>query len=150
MARSNADLLALKAELTNDPADLGLTVAPEDDEANANALNLVRETISVRKRSLSTAALFNAIDPLEHQSLTDQQSRYLTAVLELGQIDPLMADNIVDGLNGMFAAESTSRPAYTALLNQPGSRIDQLYQAGTLEQGGSVTPSDIANARNAT
>lgn len=148
--RSNADLLALKAELTNDPTDIGLTTVPADDEANANALNLVRETVSVRRRSLSTATLFGAIDALEHQGLTDQQSRWLDAVLLLGQVDPFTAVNVVIGLNGLFGAETVSRAAIAPLLVQAGSRIDQLFQAGTLSAGGDVTPSDIANARNAT
>lgn len=65
MSRSTADLLALKNELTNDPLDLGLDTNPAHDEANANLLNAVSETISVRKRSLSTAVLFNAVDPIE-------------------------------------------------------------------------------------
>lgn len=150
MARSNADLLAIKAELTNDPLNLGLTTNAVDDEANANLLNLERETIQIKRRSVSTAELFNAVDPLEHQALTDQQSRWLSAVLLLGQFDAFLATNILSGLDGMFSAQSTSRPAYTAVTKTAGNRIDQLYQAGTLEVGGTLTPSDVAQARNAT
>ena len=150
MSRSNDDLLALKAELTNDPLNLGLTVLPADDEANANLLNLERETIQVKRRAVATAEIFNAIDPLEHQALTDQQSRWLDALLSLGQFDAFVESNIIAGLNGMFSAQSTSRPAYTARLNQAGNRVDALFQAGSLETGGFVSPSDIAQARNAT
>ena len=150
MPFTNADLLAIKAELTNDPLDLGLTTVPADDEANANKLNAISNTINVKRRALAASAIFAAIDPLEHQALTDQQARWLSALLEVGQIDPLEDQEIVDGLNQMFAADSNSRPAYTALLTEHGSRINQLFQNGTLSVNQQATPSDIANARNAT
>lgn len=149
MPFTNADLLAIKAELTNDPLTLGLTTSPSDDEANANKLNAISNTINVRKRALSTASIFAAIDPLEHQALTDQQARWLSSLLEVGQIDPFEDQEIIDGLDQMFASDSNSRPAYTALLTQHGSRVNQLYQNGTLSVNQNVTPSDVANARNA-
>lgn len=149
MPFSNADLLALKSELTNDPLTLGLTTNPSDDEANANKLNAISNTINVKRRSLATAAIFAAIDPLEHQALTDQQARWVAALLAVGQIDPLEDQEIVDGLNQMFASDSSSRPAYTALLTEHGSRINQLFQNGTLSVNEFVTPSTVANARNA-
>jgi len=146
---TNSDLLAIKAELTNDPADLGLTTSPSDDEANANKLNAISNTINVKRRALATRAIFSAINPLEHQALTEQQARWIEALLTVGQIDPLEDTEIVDGLNQMFAADSTSRPAYTALLTEHGSRINQLFQNGTLSVNQFITPSDVANARNA-
>lgn len=149
MPFTNADLLAIKSELTNDPLDLGLTTVPADDEANANKLNAISNTINVKRRSLATAAIFAAIDPLEHQALTDQQARWVAALLAVGQIDPLEDQEIVDGLNQMFASDSNSRPAYTAMLTEHGSRINQLFQNGTLSVNQQATPSDIANARNA-
>lgn len=150
MPRSSADLLALKAELTNDPSTLGLTTLPADDAANATKLNLVRETISIKKRSLPTATIFNAIDPLEHQALSSQQSRWLEALLSLNNIDPFLAGNTISGLNDLFSAESNSRPAIEATLTQTGNRIDKLFQDGLLVVGGTVTASDIAQARVAT
>lgn len=149
MARSNAYLLALKAELTNDPRSLELDTNPAHDEANADKLNAVAALL-VKRRSLSTADLFNAIDPIEHQSLSDQQARWLGAVLSLGQVDPSTDDVLIAGLDQMFGADSTSRPAYTALLTEPGSRVTQMFQAGLLDEGNQVTPSDVANARQAT
>lgn len=149
MPFSNADLLAIKSELTNDPLTLGLTTNPSDDEANANKLNAISSTINVKRRALATAAIFAAIDPLEHQALTDQQARWVAALLAVGQIDPLEDTEIVDGLNQMFASDSNSRPAYTALLTEHGSRINQLFQNGTLSVNEFVTPSTVANARNA-
>lgn len=153
---TNADLLVIKSELTHDPRGLGLDTVAAHDEQNANKLNAVYpgddgyvKTLTVKKSSLRTADIFNAIDPIEHQSLSGQQERWLSEMLTLGQINPSTDDGIIAGLDGMFAADSLSRTAYTALLTQPGSRIAQLFQAGTISFNGNVTPSDVANARNA-
>jgi hypothetical protein len=149
MARSAADLLALKSELTNDPLTLGLDTNPAHDEANADKLNLVRDTIAIKKRSLTAAALFNSIDDLEHQALSDQQARWLEAVLLLGQLDPFRDMNLLDGINRLFGDKTASRTNIATAAVESGNRIDQLFQGGKLEVGGTVTPSDIANARAA-
>ncbi len=153
---TDADKLAVKSELTHDPAGLGLTTLAANDEANANKLNAVYsgdpgyvKTLTVKKTSLRTSDIFNAIDPVEHQGLSTQQERWLSEMLTLGQINPSQDSGIVAGLDGMFAANSISRPAYTALLNTVGSRAQQLYQAGTLSQPYYLSPSDISDARNA-
>lgn len=149
MSRSNADLLALKAELTNDPLTLGLTALEADDVANADKLNLARDTINVKKRSVSMASIFNAIKDTEHQALSDQQARWLDTLVRTGTLDPFVHTNALDGLDNMFGEESDSRLAIHALLTTSGSRITQLFQLGTITFSDTVTPSDIANARNA-
>ena len=149
MALTNEDLLALKAELTNDPQTLGLTTLPADDEANANKLNQVRETISVKRRSVAASELFNAIDPIEHQALSAQQERWVNAVIELGQIDPFRDTQILDGLAELFGEGTNSGPALAAVYLRNGSRVEQLFQAGTLSTFQQLSGSDIANARNA-
>lgn len=151
MSFTNADLLALKAELTNDPKHLGLTTNAADDGTNADKLNAVA-ALPIKRRSLSAADLLNAIDPLEHEALTTQQARYLDSVLLLQQIDPFLNTNLISGLvgnSGMFASDSTSGTNITAAIQTVGSRIDQMFQAGLLSVDQPVTPSDIANARNA-
>lgn len=150
MPFSNADLLAIKAELTNDPLTLGLTTLAADDEANANKLNLVRDTISVKKRSLAASALFNCVVDTEYQALSGQQISWLNSVLLLGQFDPFANANIVSGLDNLFSAQSETRPAIHAAIVKTGSRIEQLYQSGTVSVFQTITPSDVANARNAT
>ncbi len=154
---TNADLLAIKSELTLDPKGLGLDTVAAHDEANANKLNAAYpgddgyvKVLAVKKTSLRTSDIFNAIDPVEHQSLSSQQERWLSEMLTLGQINPSSDSGIIAGLDGMFSNNSASRTAYTALFTQPGSRVAQLYQAGTISFGGNVTPSDVANARQAT
>lgn len=151
MLFSNADLLAIKAELTNDPLSLGYpSLDPANDEANANALNLVRETINVKKRSLPTSKVFNAISPLEFQALSPQQQAWVDSMLRLGQIDPFTDTGTMGGLDDCFSAESDSRGAIATAASEKGNRINQLFQAGTLSQNLFATPSDVANARNAT
>lgn len=150
MALTNAELLAIKAELTNDQLALGLTILESDDEANSIKLNLVRDTISVKKRSVSMASIFNAIKDTEHQALSDQQARWLDTLVRTGTLDPFTHVNALDGLDNMFSEESESRPAIHALLTTSGSRVEQLFQAGTISTNTNLNPSDIANARNAT
>jgi hypothetical protein len=147
MTRSAADLAALKVELTTNPKNLGLTTLPEDDAANAEKLNAVRATTLIKRRWLRTAELLNAVTPLNHQSLSDQQHRYLSDVLALGQVDPFVDANLMRGVCEMFAPETESRPALEAIMTTPGNRIDQMFQEGLLEVGGEVTPSDVAQAR---
>jgi hypothetical protein len=149
MPFTNDDLLAIKAELTNDPLNIDLDTNPAHDEDNANALNLVRSTITVKKRSLATSRLFNAVDPIEYQALSPQQQAWFDALLRLGQIDPFSDTGIMDGLDDCFSAESDSRASILAESQETGSRITQLFQAGTLSRDDNVTPSDIANARAA-
>jgi hypothetical protein len=150
MAWTNDDLLAIKAEITNDPLSLGLVANHTNDEANANALNLVRPTISVKKRTLDTADLFNAYDSVEHQALSDQQARYLGQVNDLKTIFPDRNANIVTGIKEVFGQNAVSRASVDAVMVEPGSRMRQLYQQGTLSQDATLTTSDAANALNAT
>lgn len=58
----NEELLIIKAELTNDPLSLGLTTNPSDDEANANLLNEVRESIQVYRASIPSDQVSIPID----------------------------------------------------------------------------------------
>jgi hypothetical protein len=147
MARSASDLAAIKAELTNDPTGLGLTSLPEDDAANAEKLNAVNPTTLIMRRWVTTPEILNEIPSGDHQGLSEQQHRYLSDVLSLGQIDPFKNSNLVCGICDLFAAESGSREALEAVMKEPGNRIDQMYQQGLLEVGGTVTPSDVAQAR---
>lgn len=147
MARSNADLLALKAELTNDPLDLGLTTLAADDEANANALNLVRDTILVDRESIPVSEVVKAVDADEYIALSDPQRDYLGFITQGQSVNPKAGNEVREALLQFFSAQSETRTNLVALLQEPASRITQLFKAGTLEVGGIVTPSDIAQAR---
>ena len=145
----NADLLIIKAELTNDPLTLGLTTLPADDEANANALNLVRSTIQVDREAIPISDIVKALDRDEFNALSAGDRQWLTLITQAGSVNPRSGGEIREGLLQLFGAATESRANLVAILTEPGSRIVQLYKAGTLSTGGQVTPSDIANARNA-
>lgn len=59
---TNAELEVIKAELTDDPLNLGLTTNPSDDEANANLLNEVRESIQVYRASVPADNILIPVD----------------------------------------------------------------------------------------
>lgn len=149
MARSNADLLAIKAELTNDPLNLGLTTLAADDEANANALNLVRDTIQIDREAIPVSDVVKAIDADEFIALSQPQRDYVALITNGGTVNPKNGGEVREALLQFFNAQSETRASLTAMLTEPGSRINQLFKAGTLQQGGIVTPSDVAAARNA-
>lgn len=150
MARSNADLLALKAELTNDPLTLGLTTLPADDEANADKLNLVRETLQIDREAVPISEIVKAIDRDEFNALSAGDRQWLSLITQAGSVNPQSGGEIREGLLQLFAAQTESRTNLTALLTEPANRIDHMFKAGLLEAGGTVTPSDVAQARNAT
>lgn len=150
MARSVADRLALKAELTNDPLDLGLTVLAADDEANANALNLVRPTILIDRESIPASEIARAIDRDEYNAASAADRQYIEMVTAGGDVNPKSGSEVREALLQIFGAATESRANLTALLTEPANRIEALFKAGTLEVGGTVTPSDIADARNET
>ncbi len=150
MARSNADLLALKAELTNDPLALGLTVLAADDEANANALNLVRATIQIDRESIPVSEIVKAIDRDEFNAASAADRQYIGMITAGGDVNPKTGGEVREAMLQIFGVGTESRTNLTALLTEAANRIEQLFKAGTLEAGGTVTPSDISQARAAT
>lgn len=135
-----ADLLTLKSELTNDPLNLGLTTAPEDDEANANLLNEVRETILVYRASVPSDQINIPID--EFNAASAGQREWWAMQTADGSINPAV---IATEFNKMFGAQTAARASFNAVAMEPTSRAIQL-----LERYVNVTPSDVANARQAT
>lgn len=150
MSRSNADLLAIKSELTNDPLDLGLTVEPADDEANSVKLNLVRDTIQIDRTAIPTSEIFLQIDRDEYAALPAADRDWLRGVTAGGTVNPQAGGEVREGILQLFGQNTETRANLLGILTEPGNRIEQLFKLGTLEQGGEVTPSDVAQARNAT
>lgn len=150
MPFSNADLLALKAELTNDPLTLGLTTNSADDETNANKLNLVRTTIQVDRESVPVSEVVKAVDADEFIALSAAQRDYLQFITQGGSVNPKSGNEVREALLQFFGAASETRTKLLALVTEAASRIDQLYRAGTVTGGNFVTPSDVAQARQAT
>lgn len=153
MAFTNADLLAIKSELTNNPLALSpgyQALTAENDEANANALNLVRTATAIDRESIPTNEIMLHIDRDEFLALSAGDRQWLLGVGQGGSVNPKQGGEVREGIFQMFAVGTESRTNLLAIVTEPASRIDHLYKAGTLSQGGLVTPSDVANARNAT
>lgn len=143
------DLLAIKAELTNDPNTLGLTTSDEDDVANAEKLNRVRDEQEVDRLAIPISEIVKAINLTEFEGLTASKRQWIGLIVAGESIDPREGGEVRNGLLACFAGGSVTRGNLVALLTEPANRIEQLYRAGTLSHGGTVTSSDIADARNA-
>ena len=135
-----AELLVIKSELTNDPLNLGLTTNPADDEQNANLLNEVRETIKVYRASVPADSLVIPID--EWNALSSGQQSWWSMQTADGSIQPAVLET---EFFKMFASQTQARANWEASTKESSSRAIQL-----LERYVTITPSDIANARQAT
>lgn len=151
MAFNAADLVALKDELTNDPQELGLVAPPAiDDVGNAEKLNLVRDTLQIDREAIPLSEIFVNIDRDEYAALAEADRQWLNAISTGGTINPKSGGEVREGLLQLFGAPTESRTNLLAILTEPANRIEHMFKAGLLSQGGNVTPSDVANARNAT
>lgn len=135
-----AELLVIKSELTNDPLSLGLTTNLADDEANANLLNEVRETIKVYRASVPADSLVIPID--EWNALSSGQQSWWSMQTADGSIQPAVLEA---EFFKMFSAQTQARVNWETATKEASSRAIQL-----LERWVQLTPSDIANARQAT
>lgn len=153
MPFTNTDLLVLKNELTANPLSLTGYLPLADganDEANANALNLIRAQCQVDRESIPVSEIAKAIDRDEFNAASAADRQWIEMISSGGSVNPKTGSEVREGLLQIFAANSESRANLNALLTEPASRATQLYKLGTLSYGGQVTPSDIANARSAT
>lgn len=146
---TDADLLALKSELTNDPNTLGLTTDANDDVSNAEKLNQVRSEQEVDRLAIPIPEIVKSINLTEFEALSASKRQWLALVTACDSIDPREGGEVRNGLLACFAAQSVTRGNLVDLLTEPANRIEQLYRAGTLSHGGTVTSSDIARARQA-
>jgi len=136
----NSDLLLLKSELTNDPLNLGLTTAVEDDEANANKLNEVRPEILVYRASVPSDEINIPID--EYNAASAGQQGWWSMQTADGSVKPSV---IEAEFRKMFAEGTAAWASFDAVSKEATSRAVQLF-----ERYINITPSDVANARNAT
>lgn len=152
MSFTNADLLAIKSELTNNPLSLTgyLPHTGANDEANANALNLVRDQCQIDRESIPVSDVVKAIDADEFIALSEPQRDYVALITNGGSVNPKAGGEVREALLQFFSAQSESRASLTALLTESTSRARMLFKAGTLSVDQQVTPSDVANARSAT
>ena len=135
-----ADLLTLKSELTNDPLNLGLTTDSADDEANANSLNETRESILVYRASVPSDQINIPID--EFNAASAGQREWWAMQTADGSINPAV---IATEFAKMFGVTTAARASFDVVAKEPASRARQLLGRYVY-----LTPSDIANARQAT
>lgn len=147
---TNADLLAIKAELTNDPNAYGYVAPPAiDDVGNADKLNLVRDTIAIERNDIPATEIAKNIDRTEYAAAVLADRQWIDLQLSAGLVDARTGSEAREGLLAIFGAGTDTRANLAALLTRVGTRIEQMFQQGLLSQTGNVTPSDVANARNA-
>lgn len=139
MSLNNADLLILKSELTNDPTGLGLTTVAADDVANANKLNEVSESIQVYRASVSANDFSIPVD--EWSALNAGQQSWLDNQLADGSVNPAV---FATEFNKIFGEQTEARASFEGVATESASRARQLF-----ERYVTITPSDVANARNA-
>ena len=136
---TNDELLVIKGELTNDPLNLGLTTNASDDEANANLLNEKLDSIRLYRASVPADNILIPVD--EWDALTAGQQSWWNNQTADGSVRPAV---IASEFFKMFSAETQSRTNFEAATKERSSRAIQL-----LERYVNLTPSDIANARQA-
>jgi len=140
MIMTNDELLLLKGELTNDPLNLGLTTAPEDDEANANLLNEILEDIRVFRASVPSDEINIPID--EYNAASAGQQGWWSMQTADGSVKPSV---IQSEFYKMFGVGTAARVSFNEVSKEASSRAVQLF-----ERYINITPSDVADARNAT
>lgn len=144
------DLRAIKLELqTNQLALSGyLPLAPENDAANADALNQVRSSLLVDRYTVPTSQL--EFDRDEYNALTPADRDWIDLMTRDGSVNPAENKVMLSGILGIFPADTITRGKLLEVFREPANRIEYLFRAGVLSKGGEVTPSDVAIARSLT
>jgi hypothetical protein len=135
---TNEELAIIKAELTNDPLELGLTTLVADDEANSVKLNEIRDSIRVYRASVPANDLVIPVDELG--ALSEAQRFSWQVEVQDGSVNPAAYEA---NFYSMFGPNTASRALWDATVKEPASRARQLLGRFVW-----VTPSDVANARN--
>lgn len=134
---TNDELLILKGELQNDPLNLGLTTAVEDDAANADKLNEIRDSIRVFRASVPSDDILIPVD--EWNGLSAGQQSWWNNQTADGSVKPAVIES---EFHKLFASGTASRASFDEVAKEPASRARQLF-----ERYVHITPSDVANAR---
>lgn len=134
---TNEELAIIKAELAADPLQLGLTTAVEDDEANANLLNEVRDSIRLYRSSVPANNLVIPVDELG--ALSEAQRFSWQIETQDGSVNPAAYES---NFFSMFATGTQARVIWESATKESASRARQL-----LVRYVQVTPSDVSNAR---
>lgn len=152
------DLTALRTELQNDPASLGYAalLTAGSDQGLADALNLRRASIQVRRADIAPAEIAGAIAVADYTALPGTPTAaqlsterrflaWLTGIMAVPTLR-LLNDDGTDGpaianFKAMFAAGTGTLTRLSALASRTGSRAEQLFGTGV-----GVTALDVARA----
>ena len=104
----------------------------------------------VDRKAIPVNELAQQIDRAEFNALSAADRQWLSLIMQTGSIDINDTGQVKQGLLDCFAAGTETRTGMASKLTEAVNRIEQMYRSGLLEVGGYVTPSDIANARQAT
>lgn len=129
------DLVALKAELTSDPAAIGYAAANGDHEAIAKFLNKPQRTIDAEV--INGGVLVSCLDKVEFAALNAADKAYLNLFVTAGDV-PVTA-NVRQALRALFPAGSETRNRINSATRRSGSRAEELGF-------GRVTESNVADA----
>jgi len=129
------DLVALKTEITTDPAAVGYTDAKGDHVAIAKLMN--KPGRSIDSETLSSGVLVSCLDKTEFTALSAPDKAYLNLFVTAGTV-PMTAE-VRQTLRAMFPAGSSTRKNINAATRRDASRAEELGF-------GRVTESDIADA----
>src|SRR5262245_51286210 len=112
---------ALHDELFTDPAGLDYDTGGGDENALADALNMVRQggCYQVDRDPVTTTQIFSLIDPDDYTALTTTQLAQLQTVFTLETVN-LAVDNVRNNLANIFGSNSTTQQAIVALQKRQG------------------------------
>ena len=137
------DYVALKAEITTDPAGLGyaaLWVAGSDWQV-AELLNAVRQSIDIWRGLIPSHEVIDVIVWTEWTGLSAANKQLLQTLTGPDRVNTSSA-NTRAAFSQMFAAGTATRTALLAVATRKGSRAEQLWGPGVV-----VTHDDVALAR---
>jgi len=127
------DLVALKTELTSDPAGLGYAGKSHEDQAIL--INKPQRTIDVGL--INGGVLVSCLDKTEFAALAAADKAYLNLFVTAGDVP--MSANVRQALRALFPAGSETRNRINAATRRNGSRAEELGL-------GRVTESDVADS----
>ncbi len=110
----------IRAEITDDPLLLGYTGMT--DQEVTDSLNALTRERAVE--SLSSADIYDAIDPTEYTVLSSTEKAMLSDIFSLSEVR--VQGNTRDVIVGIFPGGGTTLTNLTALLTTPISRATEL------------------------
>jgi hypothetical protein len=128
------DLVALKSELTTDPAALGYAGKSHEDQA----VLINRPQRTVNKAQFEGADLASCLDPVEFAALTAVQRTWLQMLTTANGMLTLYV-SLRQDIRAVLATATKSLAKFNQTINRTASRAEELGL-------GSVTTSDVADA----